>query len=67
MVQVMACRLSSTKPLREPLLTYRNTKLFIHENTFETVACQNGGHFVQGGELNIVIVCTQVIRPIICY
>ena len=26
----------------------QNTKLFIHENTSETIVCENGGHFVQG-------------------
>ena len=41
----MACRLFDHKPLPEPMLTYcqfqwnlnRNTKFFIHENTFENV------------------------------
>ena len=28
----------------------QNTKFFIHENLSENVVCQNGGHFVQGGD-----------------
>ena len=29
-------------------LHHRNTQLFVHENVFENVVCQSGGHFVQG-------------------
>ena len=63
LVQVMACRLLGGKPLPEPMLIYcqldlqeqtsvkfrmeiQNLKM--HENAFENVICQNGGHFVQG-------------------
>ena len=62
LVQVMACRLFDAKPLPEPMLVYcqldpgnkfrwnlnRNFILFIQENAFQNVVCQNGGHFVQG-------------------
>ena len=56
MVQVMACRLLSTKPLPEQMLAYygllgnlnRNSTILIQENSFENGVCQNGIHFVQG-------------------
>ena len=62
LVQVMACRLFGGKPLSEPMLIYRqlglweqtsvksnvNKNIFIHENAFENVVWENGGHFVQG-------------------
>ena len=58
----MACRLLGAKPLPEPMLAncqldswqqisvkfYRYSTIFIQENAFENVVCQNGGHFVQG-------------------
>ena len=59
----MACRLFGAKPLPEPMLVYCQLDsweqisvkfesdsiiLFIQENAFEMVVCQNGGHFVQG-------------------
>ena len=28
----------------------RNSIIFVQENAFENVVCQNGGHFVQGGD-----------------
>ena len=30
-----------------------NTKIFIHENAFENIVYENGGHFVQGKRVNI--------------
>ena len=62
LVQVMACRLLGAKPLPEPMwLTVNwtpgnkfqrnmngNYIIFIQENAFENVVCQNGGHFVLG-------------------
>ena len=65
LVQVLACRLFGAKPLSEPMLTYcqlgpweqtsgnsnRNTKLFIHENAFETVVCEMAAILSGGGEL----------------
>ena len=58
----MACRLFGAKPFPEPMLVYcqldsweqvsvefeRNLIIFIPENAFENVVCQNGGHFVPG-------------------
>ena len=55
-------RLFCAKPLLEPMLSYYqlnswnkfqwnlnwNSTIFIQENSFESVVCQNGGHFVQG-------------------
>ena len=58
LVQVMACRLFSVKPLPEPMMIY--CQLDPQENIsvtfkpefkkyiFENVVCQNGGHFAQG-------------------
>ena len=56
----MACRLVGAKPLPEPMLAYwqvnsgeqiqvkfKSESIFIQEDLFENVACQNGGHFVQ--------------------
>ena len=63
LVQIMACRLFGAKPLPELMLVYCQLDsweqisvkfesdsiiLFIQENAFEMVVCQNGGHFVQG-------------------
>ena len=63
LVQIMACRLFGAKPLHEPMMGYYhigtiknklqwnfnpNTELFIQENVFESVVCQNGRHFVPG-------------------
>ena len=61
----MACRLFGAKPLPEPMLAYChldsweqisvkfesefNHIIFIQENAFENVICQNGGYFVKGG------------------
>ena len=62
----MACRLFGTKPLPELMLGYfqldswekknqwnlnSNFAIFIQENSFESVVCQNDGNFVQG-EMN---------------
>ena len=61
-IQVMDCRNFGAKPLPEPRLAYchlhswkkfqrhlnRNSEIFIEENAFEIVVCQNGGHFIQG-------------------
>ena len=58
----MACRLFGAKALPEPLLPHcqldfweqisvtfeSDSIIFIQENAFENVVCQNGGHFVQG-------------------
>ena len=58
----MACRLFGVKPLSKPMLGYCQLDrqeqtsvkfetefiIFIQENVFEYVVCQNGGHFVQG-------------------
>ena len=56
----MACHLFGAKPLSEPMLPYgplgtkfseiwtQNSVIFIQENAFENVVCQNGGHFDQG-------------------
>ena len=55
----MACRLFGAKPLAKSMLAYCQLDLweqisvkfeleFIQENVFESVVCQNGGHFVQG-------------------
>ena len=60
--QVMACCLVGAKPLPEPVLLIinwtpgnkfqwslnQNFIIFIQENAFEIVVCENGGHFVQG-------------------
>ena len=62
-VQVMACRLFGAWPLPGPMLAYcpldsweklqwnlnLSPIIFIRENAFENVICQNDGHFVQGG------------------
>ena len=58
LVRVMAYRLFGTKPLPEPMWAYCqldlweqisvNCIIFIQENAFENIVCQNGGHFVQG-------------------
>ena len=71
LVQVMACRLFSAKPLPEPMLVYcqLNSRKqisvkfefeFYHfhlkKNASETFVCQNGGPFVQG-EMSI---CSMV-------
>ena len=59
LVQVMACRLFGAEPLTEPMLVYCQldsseqisvkfeSKFYqcIHENAFEIVFYQNGGHF----------------------
>ena len=65
----MACRLSSAKPLPEPMLPYcqldprekklqwnsnRNKTLFIHQNAFETVDCEMAATFSRGEELQYV-------------
>ena len=62
----MACRQFGAKPLPEPLLAYCELDSweqilvkfeweFYHflsrKFKFEIVICQNGGHFVHGGEL----------------
>ena len=54
LVQVMACRLFGAKPLPEPILEQVsvNFVIFIQENAFANVVCQNGGHFVQGRRVN---------------
>ena len=58
----MAFRLFGAKKLPEPVLAYcqldsweqisvksnRNPIIFIQENAFEIVVCQNSGRFVQG-------------------
>ena len=57
----MAWRLFGAKPLSEPMLAYyklvswefqwksnRSSIIFIRENAFEIVVCQNDGQFVQG-------------------
>ena len=58
----MACHLVGAKPLPEPVLAYcklysweqqsvnsnQNSIIFIQENAFENVVCQNGTHYVQG-------------------
>ena len=58
----MDCCLFGTKPLPEPMLAYCQLDsweqisvtfksefiIFIRENAFEIVVCQNGSHFVQG-------------------
>ena len=57
----MACRLFGAKPLPEPVLAYcqldsceqisvkfESESYHIQENAF--AVCQNGGHFVQGGD-----------------
>ena len=54
-VQVMACRLFGAKPLPGEVPANqrslnRNSILFIHEKAVENVVCQNGDHFVEGGE-----------------
>ena len=60
LVQIMACRLLSAKPLSEPMMVYRklepqeqiqwksdwNSNIFIKDNAFENVVCQSGGRFV---------------------
>ena len=51
------------KPISKPMLGYRQLNrqehlmkfelesiIFIQENAFEIVVCQNGGHFVKGCE-----------------
>ena len=62
LVQIMACRLSGTKPLPEPMLTYcwldhmeqNSVKLESKYKTFHSRKCiwkgrlRNGGHFAQG-------------------
>ena len=62
LAQIMACRLFGARPLSKPMLFFfvnwtpmnklqwnfnQNTKLFIHENAFES-PLRNGGHLVQG-------------------
>ena len=51
----MACRLFGAKLLPEPMLAYcqldpwdRAYIIFIQENAFENVVCQNGVQYVQG-------------------
>ena len=62
------CSIYGTKSLPEPVLACRQLDsweqilvkfdyksfyiIFIQENAFEIVFCQNGGHFVQGAQLN---------------
>ena len=60
--RVMACRMFGAKPLPRPRLAYcqldswgqfqlnwnTNSIVFIQENIFGIVVCQNGGHFAQG-------------------
>ena len=62
----MACRLFGAEPLPEPMLAYcqldsweqipvisnRNSIIFIRKNAFEIIVCQYGGHSVQEDELN---------------
>ena len=54
LIPIRACRLVGAKSLSEPMLNwtlknklqwnfYRNSCLFIQENAFENVVCQNGG------------------------
>ena len=66
LIQIMACRLLGAKPLAKPTLGNcqlalgtkfrwnfnQNTKLFIHENASENIACENDSHFVQGRWVN---------------
>ena len=39
----------------------QNPIIFIQENAFENVVCQNGGHFVQGGDELIFYCCLPLI------
>ena len=39
----------------------KNTKLFIHGNASENIACQNGGHFVQG-KMSLKSIINNVIQ-----
>ena len=55
----MACRLIGVETLTESIIVNwtpvnkfqgmlnRNIIIFIHENTYENVVCQSGGHFVE--------------------
>ena len=66
----MACRQVDGKPLPKPMLVYCQLDsweqvsvkfesefiIFIQENVYENVACQNGGHFVRGGRLKLILV-----------
>ena len=77
LVQVMACRQFGAKPLPEPMLAVNwtpgnklqwnstwNSIIFFQENSFEIVICQNGSHFVQGGdELKICLYIEQDPEP----
>ena len=67
LVQIMACRLFSAKPLPEPMMTYcqlepsnklqwnwdQNTKLFIHKNTFENFICEMAAILSRGRWVNM--------------
>ena len=44
------CLVISNWTLRNKFQCNFDTKLFIQENAFEKVVCQNGGHFFQGGD-----------------
>ena len=56
----MACRLFGANPLPQPMMAYSQlysweqisvkleSIIFIEENAFENVVCQNGVHLVQG-------------------
>ena len=62
LVQLMACRLSGTKPLPEPMLIYcqlvlenklqwnsnQITKLFIHKNVFKNTVCEMAAILFRG-------------------
>ena len=64
LVQIMACRLFSVKPLSKPMLGYcqldhleqtswnvdQNTTLFIHENTYENIVCEMTAIVSRGDE-----------------
>ena len=71
----MACRLFGAKPLPEPIIVNwtpwnkfqwilnQNTIIFIHENAYENVVCQSGGHFVEVGRVNDGFWLTMLHRP----
>ena len=72
----MACRLLGATPSLEPIVDYcqldpweqisvnsnRNSIIFIQENAFENIVCQNGSHFVQG---EIWVKSTKIMIPLL--
>ena len=82
LVQIMACRLFSTKPFSKPMCwvivnwTLRNklqlnfnqnTKLFIHENASEDIICEMAAILSRGRWVNFSIMDIQEITEILCY